>query len=427
MTLPSGSPSGSDDACGCADFSTSRRRLLAGLGATAGAAMVSGLVGDAFQQVAFGATAANPNVLVVLSLRGGADGLSMVVPHGDPGYTAHRRRIAVPTGSLIARDDQFGLHPGFKPLEGMWKQGRLAAVNAVGLPTPNRSHFSAMEVVEDADPGSSERRGWINRMVGLQGGNNPAQAVQMGGSLVPTSLYGSAPVMGLRQLSDLLLTGDPREERAHRASLQAVWGNVGGALGQGARGALTVTRDLKSLAKTEPRAKNGATYPQGSLGDALRNTATMIRGRVGARVVTIDYGSWDMHANLGTVDYGPMQSMVDELARALNAFFVDLGALGDHVTVVTMSEFGRRVEENGAMGLDHGYGNCMLLLGAGVQGGRYHGRWPGLGSSRLVDGDLAVTTDHRSVITEVLRTRMPEVSIPTVFPGFKPEAVGAMR
>jgi uncharacterized protein (DUF1501 family) len=415
------------DGCGCTDFATSRRRFLAGLGATAGSAVVGGLVGDAFQQVAFGATAASPNVLVVLSLRGGADGLSMVVPHGDPGYAAHRRRIAVPTSSLVARDNDFGLHPGFKPLERMWNQGTFAAVNAVGLPTPNRSHFSAMEIVEDADPGSAERRGWINRMVGLQAGDNPVRAVQMGGSLVPTSLYGSAPVMALRDLSDLLLTGDPREERTHRESLNTVWGNVGGSLGQGARGALKVTRDLKTLGSTVPKATNGASYPAGDLGDALKSTATMIRARVGARVVTIDYGSWDMHANLGTLEWGPMQDMVDELARALAAFFVDLGALAANVTVVTMSEFGRRVEENGAMGLDHGYGNCMLLLGAGVRGGQYHGSWPGLGDARLVDGDLAVTNDHRSVIAEVLRSRMPDVSIPSVFPDFRPEAVGAMR
>lgn len=413
--------------CECADFTTSRRRFLAGLGAATGSAVVGGLVGDAYQQVAFGATGASPNVVVVLSLRGGADGLSLVVPHGDSAYGRQRSRIAVPTSTLLARDSAFGLHPGFKPLEAMWQRGEFAAVNAVGMPTPNRSHFSAMEKVEDADPGSSERRGWINRMVGLQGGSSPVQAVQMGGSLIPTSLYGSSPVMGLRQLADLLLTGDPREERTHRDSLNTVWQGVGGSLGQGARGALQVTEDLRSLGNTVPAPANGASYPVGDLGDALKSTATMIRAQVGARVVTIDYGSWDMHANLGTVEWGPMQSMVDELAKALAAFFTDLGALGAAVTVVTMSEFGRRVQENGAMGLDHGYGSCMLLLGGGVRGGRYHGTWPGLDAGRLVDGDLAVTTDSRSVIAEVLRSRMGDVSIPEVFPDFTPTTVGAMQ
>jgi uncharacterized protein (DUF1501 family) len=206
-----------------------------------------------------------------------------------------------------------------------------------------------------------------------------------------------------------------------------VWRNAPGSLGQGARGALRVTRELRSLGATVPNALNGAVYPAGDLGDALMSTATMIRAQVGARVVTIDYGSWDMHANFGTIEWGPMQSMVDELARALAAFFTDLGALGANVTVVTMSEFGRRIQENGAMGLDHGYGNCMLLLGAGVRGGEYHGTWPSLGEARLVDGDLAVTNDNRSVIAEVLRSRMPDVSIPTVFPDFQPEALNTMR
>jgi uncharacterized protein (DUF1501 family) len=415
-----------DDACACSDFSSSRRRFLAGLGAVTGSAVVSGLVGDAFQQVAFGATTANPNVIVVLSLRGGADGLSMVVPHADPGYAGNRDRTAIPESTLLARDSGFGLHPSFAPLLPMWQNQTFAAVNAVGMPTPNRSHFSAMEKVEDADPGSAERRGWINRMVGLQGGTSPVQAVQMGGSLIPTSMYGSAPVMGLRELPDLLLTGDPREEQTHRESLNTVWGGVSGSLGQGARGALEVTRDLRSLGGTVPTPANGARYPAGDLGDALKSTATMIRAQVGARVVTIDYGSWDMHANLGTVTWGPMQSMIRELAGGLAAFFTDLGGLGANVTVVTMSEFGRRVQENGAMGLDHGYGNCMLLLGAGVRGGQYHGAWPGLGD-RLVDGDLAVTRDNRSVISEVLASRVPEVSIPSVFPDFTPEAIGAMR
>jgi uncharacterized protein (DUF1501 family) len=217
-----------NDACGCTDFTASRRRFLAGLGATAGTAVIGGLVGDAFQQVAFGATESNPNVMVVLSLRGGADGLSMVVPHSDPGYAASRLKTEVPTSALLGRDHAFGLHPMFAPLMPMWDNGTFAAVNAVGMPTPNRSHFSAMEVVEDADPGSPERRGWINRMVGLQSGLSPVQAVQMGGSLIPTSLYGLEPVMGLRNLSDLLLTGDAREEVTHRDSLNRMWADAPG-------------------------------------------------------------------------------------------------------------------------------------------------------------------------------------------------------
>jgi len=415
------------DPCACPDFHSSRRRFLAGLGVVAGGAMVTGMVGDAFSQVAFGATSANPNVLVVLSLRGGADGLSLVVPHGDPGYYARRRSIAIPKARLIAKDGMFGLHPYFKPLEPLWNAGTMAAVNAVGMPTPNRSHFSAMEVVEDADPGSQERRGWINRMVGLSGSTMPQQAVQMGGSLVPTSLYGSTPVLGLRDLTDLRLPGSPNEVAANRQALNRIWGSAPGSLAQGARAALKVTRDLKTLASTVARPHNDARYPTGDLGDALSDAATMIRAQVGVQVITIDYGSWDMHTDMGTLDHGPMQKMVTELGSALAAFFTDLGTLGDTVTLATVSEFGRRVEENGDRGLDHGYGSCMLLLGGGVKGGQYHGKWPGLGAGNLVEGDLAVNWDHRSVFADILRSRMPTVSVPGVFPGFTPELVGAMR
>lgn len=418
----------SADACACSDFHTSRRKFLAGLGATAGGALVTGMVGDAFSQVAFGATAASPNVLVVLSLRGGADGLSMVVPHGDQAYYDSRRRIAIPRSELVAKANGFGLHPGFRPLLPMWRSGKMAAVNAVGMPTPNRSHFSAMEVVEDADPGSTERRGWINRMVGLSGAASPQAAVQIGGSLVPTSLYGSAPVLGLRDLTDLVLPGSPHEVAANRKALQRVWGKAPGSLAQGARATLRVTRELKQLGTKTSAPLNGASYPPGDLGGALANAATMIRARVGAQVITIDYGSWDMHTRLGTVDSGRMNTMVTELGDALAAFFKDLGGLGDKVTLATVSEFGRRIAENGDGGLDHGYGNCMLLLGGGVKGGQYYGDWPGLGPRDLVEGDLAVTRDNRSVFAEILERRMPDVSIPDVFPGFTREKkIGAMR
>lgn len=428
MTMTAMPASPGADTCACDDFQTSRRQFLAGVGAAAGGALAAGLVGDTFSQVAFGATPANPNVLVVLSLRGGADGLSIVVPHGDPAYYSSRPRIAIPKGALVPGtvDAEFGLHPGLTPLSRMWTSGRMAAVNAVGMPSPNRSHFSAMEVVEDANPGSDERRGWINRMVGLTGSAAPQQAVQMGGSLIPTSLYGAAPVLGVRDLTDLILPGSPAEVDANRRALQRVWGQAPGSLARGARATLQVTQDLRELGNTTPRPRNGARYPASDLGAALSNAATMIRAKVGAQVITIDCGSWDMHADIGTLAHGPLQGMVSDLGSSLAAFFTDLGTLGDRVTLATVSEFGRRVSENGARGLDHGYGNCMLLLGAGVKGGRYHGAWPGLGSDKLVEGDLAVNLDHRSVFAEILSARLPEVSIPGVFPYFTPEPVGAM-
>jgi len=413
--------------CGCPDFTVSRRRVLGGFAGAAGAGVFTSVLGDVHRQVAFGATS-DRNVLVVLSLRGGADGLSLVVPHGESALSTLRPRIGVPKTALLAKDAMFGLHPGFSPLLPMWRAGEFGAVHAVGLPVPNRSHFQAMEAIEDADPGAPERRGWINRLVGLGGAATPTEAVQMGTAMVPTSLYGPAPALGLRSLGDLALggSGDATTRRRRRLALHRVWDGAPGALGQGVRTALTTTESFDYLA-APARPSNGATYPSGDLGSSLAQTATLIRADVGTQVVTLDCGSWDMHTQLGTLDWGAMRAMVADLAGSLAAFFTDLGDLATRVTVVTVSEFGRRVAENGAGGLDHGYGNCMLLLGGGVQGGAVHGSWPGLGAGRLLDGDLKVTSDYRSVLSEVLRARFPELDSTQVFPDFQPQTIGAMR
>ena len=149
---------------------------------------------------------------------------------------------------------------------------------------------------------------------------------------------------------------------------------------------------------------------------------------VGVKVITLDYGGWDHHIDLGTLSQGEFRVRVGELAKAVSAFFTDLGATGDRVTLATLSEFGRSVRQNGAAGTEHGHGNAMLLLGAGVRGGRVHGKWPGLSAGKLVDGDLAVTTDYRQVLGEVIKSRFADANLSTVFPGFKSgTAVGVMR
>lgn len=414
---------------GCTEFRTSRRRLLQGMSAMAGGLAFDAATGGVFRQVAFAATGTATNVLVVLSLRGGVDGLSLVVPHGDPAYREARPTIAVPSATLLAADSMFGLHPGFKPLLPMWHHGRFGAVQAVGLPQPNRSHFAAMEEMEDADLGSPSRRGWLNRMIGLDSSSNPLEAVHLGSATVPTTLYGSAPVVAANRINQLKLAGTGnRESRIRKErSLHRVWGRAGGPLGRSARSALRTVNRVEDLATTTARPANGASYPKGDLGSSLADTARLLRADLGVETVTLDYGNWDMHVNLGTLEGGAMTKMVTELAQALAAFFVDLGSLGSRVTVVTVSEFGRRVQENGNRGLDHGYGNVMLMLGAGVNGGQVHGSWPGLGSGRLIDGDLAVTRDYRSVLTEVLRARFPAVDTSKVFPAFSPESIGVMR
>lgn len=410
--------------CGCTEYNQGRRNFLRGLGGLAGIGAASWAFGDVFTEVVYGSSVDSPNVLLVLSLRGGADGLSMAVPHADAHYYEARPRTGIPAARLLARDSTFGLHPALAPVLPLWNTGRFGVVHAVGLPSPNRSHFAAMAEVEDAAPGSAERRGWINRMVGLVGGADPVQAVGLGVGSVAGSLFGTTPTMSLATLRDLRLASDgaPIAQQT-RASLEKAWAHSTSPMGVGARAALSVSSRLSSLsAPTAP--ENGATYPPGSLAASMAEAARLIRANVGARVVTVDAGNWDMHNNIGTADQGDMFTRLNELARVISAFFTDLGSSSSRVTLVTISEFGRRATENGNNGLDHGYGSCMMLFGAGIQGGRYIAKWPGLGQGNLVDGDLQVTTDYRDVLAEVVASRFPEVSIAELFPGFHHTSVG---
>ncbi|MBA2558659.1 MAG: DUF1501 domain-containing protein [Propionibacteriales bacterium] len=416
-----------DQACSCPDYRSTRRNFLRNVSLASGGTVAATMFGDTFRQTAYGAT--NANVVVVLSLRGGADFLSMVVPHGDSAYYRARPHIAVPRSSLICADNDFGLHPAFAPLKSMWTSNQMGVVLATGLPVPNRSHFDAIEEIEDAAPGSELRSGWINRLIGLQPGLSPLEGVSVGSGLLPTSMVGPQATLAATSTDAIDLSGGstPKAQRARRRALSQVWAKSQSPLGLGARSTLSTTAALRSTLSHGYTPANGAKYPTSSLGDALSDTARLVKASVGVEVVTLDFGGWDMHSDLGTLESGSlsMNGMVTGLAKALAAFFQDLGSTGSRVTLVTVTEFGRRVAENGARGLDHGWANSTLVLGGGVRGGRYHGRWPGLSDAQLGDGDLAVTTDYRSVLSEILDRRFG-VSTSTVFPDFRPEPVGVM-
>jgi uncharacterized protein (DUF1501 family) len=418
--------------CGCPDFTrtrVSRRRLLGTAAAGAGALVGAQMVGDAFMQVAYGGTPGG-NVVVVMSLRGGADGLSMVVPRGvDHDHLADwRPTIFVPESTLLGADPRFGLHPALGDLLPMWNAGTFGAVHAVGLAAPNRSHFEAMEEVEDADPGSTARVGWINRLIGIDPGASPQDAVSLGSTLLPTAMVGPAPALGAYRVADLTVADVGTTPGARRTSLRTMWSRDDSVLGDGVRLAVQSTSALASLVNSAPDTVHVDAYPEGPLVEVLANTAALIRADVGTRVVAVDYGDWDMHEGVGLVDGGWMFDHLRHFAAAMEAFFADLGSSASRVTVVTISEFGRRLEENGDGGLDHGYGNAMLLLGAGVSGGEVHGAWPGLAAADLEDGDLAMRQDFRSVLWEVMSHRFPDIggSRAQLFPGFTPENVGAM-
>jgi uncharacterized protein (DUF1501 family) len=280
-----------------------------------------------------------------------------------------------------------------------------------------------MEEVEDADPRSATREGWLNRLIGIDADRSPLQGLNLGAGVAPASLYGAQPIMSAADVDSARIAGDDKWDTDGRRvrSLHRLWDADGSPMGHAMRSA------FQAVTEFEParQAGNQAPYPNTDLGNALKEVARIVRGDVGVRVVTVDQGDWDHHTGVGTVESGRMLRNATELATAVSAFFEDLGALGrDRVTLVTVSEFGRRVKVNGSGGLDHGWGNVMFLAGAGVAGGRYYGSWPWLSDGH--DADLRVTTDHRSVLAEVAARRFG-ASTAQVFPGFSPEPVGVMR
>jgi len=406
-----------DDSCD--DYKFGRRSLLKTTGLVGMAGVVTSMFGDVLTSTVYGAT--NGNVLVVLSLRGGADGMSLVVPHAEPSYYSARPTAGVAAAKLLHRDAMFGLHPSFEKLSGMWANGQMAAIHAVGLPAPNRSHFEAMELVEDADPGSKARIGWLNRMVsGLASGAEPFAGIQLGASVVPTSLAGPFPTVATTGFGDLRtpFAKDPKLGRRIQGQLGQQYRKFGGNVGRAGVRAVALSSQSGSI-----QPSTSTLYPGSQLGKALKASAALIRSGAGVKAVAVDSGGWDQHVDINW----RVSDTIKDLATSLNAFFVDLGADADRVTVVTLSEFGRRLSENGARGLDHGYGNAVLALGAGVNGGKYYSRWPGLGMGKQIDGDLAVTTDYRSVLMEILRARFPAVNTSKVFPGVGLNPLGFMR
>ncbi|MFC4071306.1 DUF1501 domain-containing protein [Actinoplanes subglobosus] len=403
---------------------TRRGVLGRGLAVGAGAAL-TGLAGEALStSLAFAAGTYTGDTLVVVSLRGGFDGLSAFAPIGDTAYYQARPGIAVPKSKVIGGDGgMFGLHPALAPLLPQWKAGKLAAVHAIGQPDPTRSHFAAMEAMENAAPGTSIRSGWLDRMLGLTGASGPVAAVSMGDAMPARLMAGPSADVSMKALADFTLAADGKRPMA--AALRAMYSDAPTVL---AGPALAADRALAATAAVKGgySPANGAVYPDSDLGGALRDVARLIKAGSGLVTAAVDCGDWDMHQGLGPAVAG--ERMYDNLlglSQALAAFVTDLGEQGmKKVTVLTISEFGRRVKENGSRGADHGHGNAMMLLGGGIRGGKVYGDWPGLDPRALVAGDLAATTDYRSVIGEVLQKRCGLGALDTVFPGVRPSSFG---
>ncbi len=419
--------------CGCdpeQDSGGLSRRTFLRAAAAAGA--LTGL-GAPLLSTKLAYAAAGPlytgDVLVVLSLRGGFDGLSAVVPAGDPAYYTARPTLAVPANLLLARGQMFGLHPALAPLLPYWQAGTFGAVHAVGQSAPTRSHFAALEEMERAAPGTSLRTGWLDRMLGLRGVGTTFQATQLGNTMASSAYGGPAPELAMSTIDEFKLTGDSAFNLRRATALRTAYAAAPvtqSAPANTALGALTATAQLTAAGYAPA---NGAVYPSTKLATALRDVARLTKAGLGLQVACIDYGDWDFHENLGgPAAGGQMNDHLGVLAAALAAFAKDMGTGMSGVTVVTLSEFGRRLAQNGSGGTDHGHGNAVLMLGGGVVGGKVHGTWPGLAPAALDQGDLRGVTDYRTVLGEVLQKRCATGSLTGVFPGFvMPAPLGLVR
>ena len=363
------------------------------------------------------------DILVVVFQRGGMDGISAVIPHGDPHYYENRSALAIPepedgsdkTG--IDLDGFFGLHPSLRPLKDLWDEKTLALVHAVGSPDPTHSHFDAMDYMERGTPGEkSIPTGWIGRHLQTAPWQNesPFRAIGMGG-VMQAALRGPIPVTTLKSISDFHLQGDVSQLTEIRARLESLY-NLGSSLDGDAVETFNAVNILDKIDVNNYTPSGGAAYPETEFGMAMKQVAQIAKAEIGLEVACVDIGGWDTHNQQGQLE-GELPTLLNEFSSGLASLYHDLGDRAKNVTIVTMSEFGRRVKENASDGTDHGHGNCMFVLGGGVNGGKVYGQWPGLAPENLYEGiDLNITTDYRDVLGEVVEKRLKNPALVDVFP-----------
>jgi uncharacterized protein (DUF1501 family) len=384
------------------------------------------------------------DILVIIFLRGAADALNLVVPHGDQDYYALRPTLGIPRPDdrraapgqrTLDLDGYFGLHPALAPLLPAWQAGELAVVHACGAPDESRSHFLAMELIErGVENQSGPASGWVGRHLAsldaVQGPPEPATPLRVVG-LGPRpqrSLSGPVPVTALRSIADFHLNGDARLLAQVRASLTGLYASPpNDTIGAIGRESLQLLDTLQALDPQAYQPAGDHPYPQSEFGMALKQVAMLVKAQVGLEIAAVDLGGWDTHFAQGG-SQGLMANLLSELGQGLSAFYSDLTAHSGQLSVVVQSEFGRRARENGSLGTDHGHGGAMLMLGGHLAGGKVHGDWPGLGDGQLVGpGDLAVTTDYRDVLAELCQKRLHNSAFDQVFPGYIPKLRGIFQ
>jgi uncharacterized protein (DUF1501 family) len=358
--------------------------------------------------------------LIAIFQRGAVDGLNVVVPFAEREYYRARPSIAIPKpggedGAALDLDGFFGLNPRLAPLKPFWDRRELAIVHACGSPDATRSHFDAQDYMESGTPGvKSTPDGWLNRYLQARRLEfaTAFRAVALTEQL-PRTLQGTAPALAMNQIAQFgVRAASVSFEQQYQAAADRILNGTG-------RDAFEAMKMMRAVNPARHQPEHGADYPQSPFGQALRQIAQLAKADVGLEVAFAEVGGWDTHVNQGSVQ-GQLAARLTDFGRSLAALVTDLGDLMADTVVLTMSEFGRAVGENGNRGTDHGHGNAMIVIGGGVRGGRVLGTWPGLAREQRFEGrDLAVTTDFRDVFAEIVVRHLGFTSTDAIFPGYQ--------
>jgi uncharacterized protein (DUF1501 family) len=392
-----------------------RRIFLRGSAvAMAGAGMAPSWLARAAQ-----ATEGKKKILVAIFQRGAADALNIVAPFSEKRYAELRPTIALSAPgaggpfSAIDLDGHFGLHPQLEPLKALWDKKQLAVVHATGSPDPSRSHFDAQDYMESGTPGKTTSDGWMSRALDPKGAKtSPLRAIAMSSQL-PRTLRGNSSAVAVNDIQTFQMGNSDNAgilEKMYSTSRDMRLEATG-------KDAFAAVKMIQSINQMPYNPATGNQYAQGGeLGRGLQQAARLIKADVGVEAAFAEIGGWDHHGQ----EPGQLSNVVRQLGMALAAFHQDMGDRMEDIVVVTMSEFGRTAQENGDSGTDHGHGSLMMVLGGPVHGGKVYGKWPGLEPEQLYEGrDLAVTTDFRDVLSELISGHLGQKNLGQVFPGYQ--------
>jgi uncharacterized protein (DUF1501 family) len=366
--------------------------------------------------------AANRKKLVVLFQRGAADGLNIVVPFQEKNYYALRPSIAIQQKDVLDLNGFFGLHPAMASFKPLYDQGHLAVIHAAGSPDTTRSHFDAQDYMESGTPGlKATQDGWLNRALQAEppseGKPSAFRAVALG-TQVPRTLQGKLPAIAVSNLADFSVGGKGPQMSPISNAFQAMYDQSTDAVLHGTgQETFEAVKMLKAADPAHYQPAPGVVYPNTPFGNNLKQVAQLLKANLGVEAAFSDIGGWDTHQNQGNVN-GQLANRLKEFSETIAAFWKDMGADAENLTLVTMSEFGRTARQNGTGGTDHGHANVMFVLGGAVKGGKVYGKWPGLANEQLNEGrDLAVTTDFRRVLGEAAYKTLGSRNLEIVFPG----------